>query len=38
MKVKTHLKAGQATGVSITVEANNEVTATVGSTVEITVG
>ena len=38
MKVKTHVKAGQAAGVEIRVEANNTVEVTVGSSVSISVG
>ena len=38
MKVKTHVKAGQAAGVTVDVSANNDVRVTVGSAVTITVG
>ena len=38
MKVKTHVKAGQAADTTIEVSANNDVTVTVGSSVTIRVG
>ena len=38
MKVKTHVKAGQAAGTTVEVNANNDVSVAVGSRVDITVG
>jgi hypothetical protein len=38
MKVKTHIKAGQVGEATVDVVANNHVTVTVGSTVNVTIG
>jgi hypothetical protein len=38
MKVKTHVKAGQVGSASVTIEANNTVEVSVGSTVTVQIG